>query len=297
MKARHVALAVLVAAIWGLNFTVIHVGLGSCPPLLLAALRFVVAALPAALLPRPPVPWPRFLLIGATLFLGQFAFLFVGMALGMPPGLASVALQAQAFLTILIAAIALGERPAPRQIAGTLVALAGLAIIAGTAGAAGVTVVGLVLCLASALCWAIGNVLLRGIGRVDTLPLMVWLSVVPPVPLFLLSLALDGPAAVSDALTAIGWNGAGAIAYIAVLATIVGFGIWGELLKRYPAGTVAPFSLLVPVFGAGSAAVFLGERFGPARLSGMALILVGLVIVTTPLGRVLKAAVLRLRAV
>lgn len=285
MKPRHIALALLVAAIWGINFTVIVIGLGSFPPLLLAALRFVVVAVPALVLPRPDLPWPRLVAIGATLFLGQFAFLFTGMAVGMPAGLASVTLQAQAFLTILIASLALRERPTPRQIAGTLVALAGLLVIARTVGGPDFSALGLGLCLAAASCWAVGNVLLRGAGKLDMLPLVAWASLIPPVPLFMLSLLLDGPDAIGQALLALDWNGVWAVLYISVLSTTLGFGIWGWLMKQYPAATVAPFSLLVPIFGAASAAIVLGERFGPARMTGMALIIAGLVIIAVPLGR------------
>ena len=287
MKPHHIVLALLVAAIWGINFTVIVIGLGSFPPLLLAALRFVIAALPALVLPRPNVPWPRLVAIGATLFLGQFAFLFTGMAVGMPAGLASVTLQAQAFLTILIASVALRERPTPRQIAGTLVALVGLLVIAGTVGGPDFSALGLGLCLAAALCWAVGNVLLRGTGKLDMLSLVAWISLIPPIPLFALSLLLDGPETVGQALLALNWSGVWAVLYISVLSTTLGFGIWGWLLKQYPAATVAPFSLLVPIFGAASAAIVLGERFGPARMTGMALIIAGLVIVVVPLKRTL----------
>lgn len=285
MKPHHIALALLVAAIWGINFTVIVIGLGSFPPLLLAALRFVVVALPAFVLPRPDLPWSRLVAIGATLFLGQFAFLFTGMAAGMPAGLASVILQAQAFLTILLASVALRERPTPRQIAGTLVALVGLIVIAWTVGGPDFSTLGLGLCLAAALCWAVGNVLLRGAGKLDMLSLVAWISLIPPVPLFMLSLLLDGPEAIGQALLALNWSGVWAVLYISVLSTTLGFGIWGWLMKQYPAATVAPFSLLVPIFGAASAAIVLGERFGPARLTGMALIVAGLVIVAVPLGR------------
>lgn len=281
MKLRHMLAALLVAAIWGVNFTVISIGLGSFPPLLLVALRFVVACLPVVALPRPNVPLRRFLWIGATLFLGQFALLFMGMAVGLPAGLASVTLQSQAFLTILIAAVVLGEKPTSRQVAGSLVAIAGLGTIAATVGG-DFSLTGLLLCLASALCWAIGNVLLRGAGKVDMLAMVAWLSLVPPIPLFALSALTEGPAAISHALSTVNWSGAGAIIYISVLSTIVCYAIWGHLLKQYPAATVAPFSLLVPIFGALSARLVLGEQFGTTRIAGMMLILAGLLVVVSP---------------
>ncbi|PKR89405.1 EamA family transporter [Pleomorphomonas diazotrophica] len=282
MPMRHIALAVLVTAIWGFNFVVIRLGLGSVPPLLLAALRFVVAALPVVFLARPNVPPGRMIAVGMTLFVGQFAFLFPAMKLGMPPGLASVTLQSQAFLTILFAALALGERPRPRQLAGAGVAALGLLTIASTVGG-DFTMIGLGLTIASAASWALGNVLMRGAGKVDMFAMMVWLSLVPPIPLFALSLAIEGWPAIVTGVTGMGLVGAGSVLYLALLATLVGFGLWGFLLKNHPASTVAPFSLLVPLFGTLSSWLVLGETFSPLRVAGMGLILLGLATIALPL--------------
>lgn len=287
MPIRHIALAVLVTAIWGFNFVVIRLGLGSVPPLLLAALRFVVAALPAIFLARPTVAPFRMIAIGMTLFVGQFAFLFPAMKLGMPPGLASVTLQSQAFLTILFASLALGERPKSRQLAGAGIAALGLLTIATTVGG-DFTAVGLGLTIASAASWAIGNVLMRGAGKANMLPMMVWLSLVPPVPLFLLSLAFEGWPAIVSGVTGMGFVGAGSVLYLALLATLVGFGLWGFLLRNHPASTVAPFSLLVPLFGTLSSWLVLGETFSPLRVAGMGLILLGLATIALPLPPFLK---------
>ncbi len=287
MPIRHIALAVLVTAIWGFNFVVIRLGLGSVPPLLLAALRFVVAALPAVFLARPTVPLSRMIAIGMTLFVGQFGFLFPAMKLGMPPGLASVTLQSQAFLTILFASLALGERPKSRQLAGAVIAALGLLTIATTVGG-DFTAIGLGLTIASAASWAIGNVLMRGAGKADMLPMMVWLSLVPPIPLFLLSLAFEGWPAIVSGVTGMGFVGASSVLYLALLATLVGFGLWGFLLRNHPASTVAPFSLLVPLFGTLSSWLVLGETFSPLRVAGMGLILLGLATIALPLPAFLK---------
>lgn len=281
MDRRHILLALLVAAIWGVNFTVISIGLGSFPPLLLASVRFAIAAAPALLLPRPAMPWWRLIAISSTLFLGQFALLFSSMSVGMPAGLASVTLQSQAFLTILIAILVLGERPTPRQILGAVVACTGLTAIASTVGG-DLSLAGLVLCIGAALCWAIGNILLKGAGKTDMFALVAWLSLLPPLPLLLLSMMIDGTATVERAIIGMDWRAAGAVLYIALLSTTLCFAIWGRLLRLYPASTVAPFSLLVPIFGAVSAALALGERFGVARVAGMALILLGLAILIAP---------------
>lgn len=279
MTPAHVGLALLTTALWGFNFVMIRIGLESgLPPLLMAAMRFMVVAIPAIWLPRPAIPLRRMLAVGGFLFVGQFALLFSGMAAGMPPGLASVTAQSQAFMTGLLAAAVLRERPSARALAGMAVAFAGLALIATTAGAGGVTGVGLALCLGSAASWAVGNVLLRGVGAggVGPVAFMSWLGLVPILPLLALSLAIEGPGTVAHALANLRWGGVAGVLYVALAATTVGYGIWGFLMARYPAGMVAPFGLLVPITGAASAALVTGESFGPVRLAGMALVLAGL---------------------
>ena len=279
MTPAHIGLALLTTALWGFNFVMIRVGLDAgLPPLLMAALRFAVVAIPALWLPRPKIPAGRMIAIGMTLFVGQFALLFTGMAAGMPPGLASVTQQSQAFLTALIAALVLRERPSGRAVLGMAVAFMGLALIGTTVGADGVTGLGLALCLAAAASWAMGNVLLRGAGSSPGGPIafMSWLGIVPILPLFALSLVVEGPAAIGQAMAGLNATGIAAVLYVAVAATTVGYGIWGFLMARYPATTVAPFALLVPVTGAASAALVMGESFGPMRLAGMALVVAGL---------------------
>lgn len=285
MTPGHTALAVLVAALWGSAFVAIHVGLETLPPLLLVALRFILAAAPAALLPRPAIAWRRLIAVGATLFAGTFAFLFIGMAHGMPAGLASIVMQVQAFFTAAIVAVIWRERPAAPHLAGMALAFAGLALIGATIGG-DVTALGLLLTLAGAFSWACGNVLLKGAGPASMIALMAWASVPAALLTLSLSLAVEGPAAIAEGLLrtpALGWL---AVLYLSLAATLVAFGLWGHLLGLYPANTVAPFSLLVPVTGALLAALLLGERFPALRIAGMALIVAGLAAVAVPWGRI-----------
>jgi O-acetylserine/cysteine efflux transporter len=280
-------MAVAVAAIWGVNFVAIRWGLDSYPPILLACLRFTVAALPAFVLPRPRVPWQRLVSIGTAWFVFQFALLFIAMEAGMPPGLASVLMQSQAFFTILFAAIVLGERPRARHVAGMGIAAAGIVAIGASVGGQGsdMTWLGLALVLAASACWAVGNVIMRGVGPVELLPMTVWLSVVAPLPLLGVSLSVEGPRAVADALSRWSWVGVGSIVFQGAVATLAGYGLWAHLLRRYPTTLVAPYSLLVPVFGIVSSALVFGERFGVLRLFGMALILIGIAVVALPIKR------------
>jgi O-acetylserine/cysteine efflux transporter len=279
---RHIALGVFVSALWGFNFVAARLALGHVAPLLLVALRFGVAAIPALFLPRPRVAWSRLILLATALFIGQFSFLFWGMHVGMPPGLASVLTQAQAVFTAVLAGVVLHERPTLRKAVGLAIATGGLVVIGATVGTGAVTAAGLALTLLAAFSWAVGNVLLRGIGRVDMLALIAWLSIVPPLPLFVLSIIVEGPDAFRAALSGNVWVTGAAILYIALAATIGGYAIWGHLLKLYPAGTVAPFALLVPPFGLLAAWAVTGEQFGPVRLSGILLVVAGLLVGTLP---------------
>lgn len=276
MQPRHIALAVLLSVIWGLNFVLISVALNGFPPLLLAAIRFAIAAVPIFFLPRPAISWGALVAISLALFVGQYGLLFPAMRIGMPAGIASIILQVQAFFTIAIAAALLRERPTARQLAGGAVALAGLLVVATTTGVNGITLPGMLLALGSALAWAIGNVLLRRAGSIDMMAAVAWMALIAILPLLALSLAIEGRDEITTAITHASWLTAGATLYIGLVSTTIGFGIWTYLLKLYPAATVAPFSLLVPVSGTLSAALLLHESFGPVRLLGMVLILAGL---------------------
>lgn len=281
MKARDVLLAVLVAVIWGFAFIATRLGLDHFSPPQLTALRFLIAALPAALLPRPPVGWPTLVAIGLTLFTGQFLCQFFGIARGMPPGLAAVVVQTQALFTVLFAAVFLGEWPQRREWFGMLAALVGLLVIAATVGQH-LTGVGLALGLASAISWGIGNILVKRTGRIDMTSLMAWLCLVPPLPSLVLSLCIDGPWALVHAVATSSWLGLAAVGYLGVVSTVFAYTIWGDLLRRYAAATVAPFALLIPCIGALASSVVFGERFGVMRLGGMACVLLGLVLIVLP---------------
>jgi O-acetylserine/cysteine efflux transporter len=272
MEFRHIGIAVVIAAIWGVNFVVIDVGLRTLPPLLFAGLRFSAAAFPAVLfVRRPAVAWRWLLLIGVTLGVGQFGLLFIAMHMGMPAGLSSLVLQTQVVFTALFGAALLRERLRTAQGAGMAVAFAGVATIGVTLGQSS-PVLAFVLCVTGAGMWGLANIGMRKARPPDAFAFMVWVSLVPPLPLFALSMAFEGPSADARALAHISVSAVGSLLYIAYLATLVGFGLWGWLMRRYDAGQVAMYSLLVPPFGMSSAALLLGERVTASDTLAAALI-------------------------
>ncbi|MEE1743104.1 MULTISPECIES: EamA family transporter [unclassified Streptomyces] len=275
MRPLHIALAALVAAVWGVNFVVIELGLAHFPPLLFSALRFLVAALPAVFfVGRPKVAWKWIVGVGLALGVAKFGLLFIGMDRGMPAGLSSLVLQVQAVFTALFAAVALGERPGRVRVLGMGVALAGIGVAAVDEGAGG-PMLAFVLVIVAAACWGVSNVLTRKAAPPDSLNFMVWVSTVPVLPLLGLSLLFEGWDRDAEALAALDWSGAGIIVYVAWITTVFGFGAWGFLLRHHPASSVAPFTLLVPVFGMSSAALLLDESVSPLRWCAAALLVGG----------------------
>jgi O-acetylserine/cysteine efflux transporter len=271
-------LALTVALIWGMNFVVIDEGLGDMPPLLFVALRFVVVLLPTVfLVPRPNVPWRTLATVGLYLCVGQFGLLYTALATGMPPGLASLVLQAQVLFTVVLAALRLHERPTRRQIVGTVIGAFGLAVVA-SGRSAETPLLGLLLSLAAALSWALGNIASRRAAVASGFSMTVWSALFVPIPLLGLALAIDGPNAVGTALTHLTLANVLSTAYTAYLASLVGYGIWNTLLARHPAALVVPFTLLVPPTGMLTAWIVQGEQPSPAEMLGGLTLLVGVAV-------------------
>lgn len=279
LRPRDLVLALLVILVWGVNFAIIKVGLVGVPPLLLGALRFTLAAFPALLFFKAPkVPLRLYLAFGLTMSVGQFAFLFSAIHVGMPSGLASLVLQSQSFFTLVLTALWLRERWQGNQLAGLLLAAGGLVLI-GSAHGASMPLLGFLLTVAAAAMWACGNIVSRAVGRhgpMNQLAFVVWASLVPPLPLLALSCLIEGPAAISAALQGFSLASFASVAYLAWAATLFGYGVWTFLLSRYPINRVAPFTLLVPLVGLTTGWLAFGETLQPVHFIGGALLMVGL---------------------
>lgn len=282
MRRRDTALAVLVALIWGTNFVAIRTGLDSVPPLLFLAVRFAVVCVPAVFfVRRPGLPWRDLALIGLFTSLGQFALMYLALELGMPPGLASLVLQTQVLLTVVIAAAWLREQPTPAQRIGVALGGAGLLTIAAGRGLTA-PLLPLVVLVLAAVSWAVGNVLTRRAGSLSGagagLGVTVWSGLVVPVPAFALSLVFEGPTAIGDAIGHVQWSAVLSTAYTAYLSSLVGYGIWNTLLSRHPVAKVTPFAMLVPVFGMAAAALVYDERPHALELAGGLVLLAGVAV-------------------
>jgi O-acetylserine/cysteine efflux transporter len=289
MPIRDIGLALCVVMVWGVSFTVIKLGLADVPPMLMGALRFALSTFPAIFfVRRPRVALRWWIAYGLTVGVGQFALLFLAMRNGVPAGVASVALQSQAFFTLIFASVLLRQRWHWQQLAGLAVACGGLLMLAaGMAGMSGshATWIGFGLVLGAAACWGLSNVVVRMAAdsaadgqKFDLMGFIVWTGLVPPLPFVCLSLWLEGAGNVIAALQHFTPMAFGAVAYLAFGGTLLGTGLFTLLLTRHPPGKVAPFTLLVPVVGLATAAVVLGEGLSVMQLLGGLLVLLGLIV-------------------
>lgn len=281
MTRRDIFLAVMAAFIWGATYPFSAIALQDTPPIFFTALRFACAGCFVVFIPRPQIPLYKLLLMGAFLGGGMFALTFVAMTLGLSASLASVLVHVQAIFTILISMAVFGERMNRRQLLALLVAASGIVVLALEFGHAG-SVAALVLILLAALSGGIGNNVMKSLGQADMLRVSVWMATIPPLPLFALSLVLEPQESLSALFATITWPTVVALIWSSVLATVLVFAIWGRLLVAYSSAAVAPFFLLVPVFGVALSALVLGENLSMLQIIGGLLVFAGLVLALWP---------------
>ena len=284
LSLRDAALALLIVFFWGSNFVVVRWGLGSLPPLLMAAIRFALVLLPAIFfLKKPNVSWANLALYGICVGTGQFGLLYIAMDGFISPGVASVVMQTQVWFTIAIAAQRTGEKPQMHQLLGLVPAAAGLGVILMHNGQ-DITPTGLVLVLGGAVCWAISNQTTREAAHqaasrgtpMNPLAFVVWASLFAMPGLLIASLLLEGPSRIFQSVSTSSWVIWPTLVWQSAANTLFGYTVWAFLLSRYPAATVAPMSLLVPVFGVGASVLVLSEPLPAWKIIACLLIMAGL---------------------
>lgn len=278
MKLPHLLLAILITAIWGINFSVIKIGLSSVDPFILAGIRFTLCALPALFfIKKPDVPWRYIIGYGLVFGIGLWGLVNLGIKAGLSAGIASLLLQFSAFFTILLGSVVFKESLTRYQIAGFALACTGLlSIVFITDGS--VTFAGTLLVLAGAIAWSIANIIIKRSATKQIFAFLVWSSAFSPIPLFLLDWLVNGSNGYTALVSHVDYRAVLSILFQVYPNTLFGYWVWNSLLKQYPISTVAPLSLLVPVFGIlGSMAIF-GEAISSLKILALLLIISGLVV-------------------
>lgn len=279
MTVKDSLIALSVVLVWGVNFFFIRLGLTEATPMVLGLLRFVAVLFPAVfLVKKPNVAWYWLAAYGLTISFGQFALMFTAIAVGMPTGLTALLLQAQVFFTILMAALIWREPIKGKHWLAMAVAVVGLTLIGIGQHNGAVPLLGLLLVLLAALSWAVGNIIVKRIGRVDPVALVVWGNVVCLLPFALCAVAQSGVDGVWQQISHMNWQGWLAVAFLAYMASLVGYVSWGSLLARYPASKITPLALLVPVVALLVAYVFLHEALNAWQWVGVGVVMAALCI-------------------
>lgn len=300
MRRKDLILALLVVIVWGANFTVIRLGLDGVPSMLLVAIRYTLVAFPAVFfIKKPNIEWKYILYYGFTVGVGQFGCLFYAMEIGMPAGLASIIVQLQAFISPFLGAIFLKEKLNPKQLIGFIIAATGLTFIgiASTSNEISSIPVGaLLLTICAPVFWSTSNIIARYASnkvaetgeKLDMLNLVVWGSLVPPIPMIVLSLLIDTPTVLLNSLLNLKFLSIFSALYLSFASTLFAYGFWSILISKYPLGKVSPISLLVPITGLLTARIVLSEKLSQMQWIGVSIILLGLIIANIDFKRIIN---------
>ena len=293
MNIKSFFLSLLVVFIWGVNFSIIKFGLEELPPLLFSALRFFIVAIPAVFF----IPFPKtsiWNVLGVGVFLGvlKFGFLFVAMKSDASAGISSLLLQVQVLFTIFLGILIYKEKISLSQIIGIGISFVGFSLFFTTVNA-NITSLGLFLILCAGFFWSISNIIMKRIKDVNLLHFMVWVCLVPPLPLLVLSYYFESQNIIEILVSSTEktWF---SLIYVGYISTLLAFAIWGWLLKNFQTSVVTPFALLIPVIGLICSNILLDENLTKSEFIGTFFILFGLFIIvfSKRINQIVKSKVL-----
>ena len=277
MKKFDILIVIAITIIWGAAFAIIQLGLKGFPPIFNASLRFLFASIPLVFFVKRPNTSLRFLLLFGSNYVFLFSLMYVGIKMGMPAGLTSLVLQTAVLFAVLLSAIVLKEKPSLGQMAGISLGIFGIALIGSSSGSFG-SPLSFSLVLGAAFFFGASSILMKYAGEVDFFNLVIWACLVPPIPLFLLSLLLEtGHWQAIVNFSIMSWV---SILYTGLLGTVLAFGTWGWLLKKYSANQIEPFKLLVPVIGMITSHILTGENFSQKIIIAFIFVFTGLLCIT-----------------
>lgn len=279
MPARDLALVLVICVVWAGNFVAVAQAMQQFSPFLFMLLRFALVLLIVAPFLRlpPPGQWAR--LIGVCLAMGGIHFALLFWALAISRDVSSVAIVQQTYIpmAVLLAMLLLGEKVGWRTLAAVFVAFLGVLLIGFDPLVLRQTDV-LLLTLLSALFQALASIYQRGIRGVGVLNFQAWTAVIvlPLLAAFSLLLEQDQLAALRGAE----WEHWASVVYSALLASLVGHGLFFFLVQRHPVSSVMPYLQLTPVLAVVFGILVWGDRPGWRLLAGGTLVIVGILLIT-----------------
>lgn len=278
MTRQDSLLLVLLMALWGFNFSVIKLGVNNIDPFLLTALRFSLAVLPLIFfVRRPNVPWRYLMTYGLTFGVGVWGLTTLSVGVGLSGGLASLLLDMSVISSLLVGRYLLKEHVTVSKVLGSLLALLGLGLIIwhqdGT-----VTPLGLALVLSASVFWSINGLIVKRSGTREVFAFNIWGMAFAPIPLFILALCVSGPSSVMQSIADINGSVLFSAAFQAYPTTLLGYWFWNKMIVKYSVSSVAPMTLLVPVFALIGGYIFFGESLDAVQAIAAVVILLGVAV-------------------
>ncbi len=279
MPLPHLALLLLVCLAWGFNFTAGAAGMQHFSPLLFMIVRFlIVLALALPFLRKPP-PGQWFRLASVCLLIGAFHLTVMFWALARSEDVSSVGIVQQMYIpmAVVLAVPLLGEHVGWRSLLATAIAFIGVLVIGfDPLVLRQLDVLGLA--LLSALFQALGSLYMRGLHGIPVLNFQAWTAIFS-IPVLLATSLLFEQGQLTDLQTA-NWTHWASVAYSAIVASLLGHGLFYFLVQRHPVSAVMPYMLLTPLFAVIFGVLVWGDRPGWRLLAGGALVLLGILMIT-----------------
>ncbi len=280
MTHKDLTIAILVTFMWGINFSFIKLGLSSLDPFMLAALRFFLCAIPLVFfIKKPNVKFIYIVSYGLFFGVGLWGILYLGMHFGISAGVASIVLQLGVFFTVILSYFILKEKINLYNKIGFVLALLGILLVFLVTDGT-VTLLGMLFVILSAVSWAILNIIIKKANTKDVFAFLIWSTLFPPIPLFVLAYITQGDTVFINFIDTIDSKAIISIAFQVYPTTLLGYWAWNSLLNKYPVSIVSPLSLLIPIFGLLGSFIFFNEEIGIYKILASFIILLGLTINT-----------------
>ncbi|ENN2744581.1 EamA family transporter [Salmonella enterica] len=269
----------LVTVLWGANFAVIELGLRDLDPFILTFLRFTFCAFPLVFFIKKPegISLISIALYGVFFGVGLWWVVNFAMFNGLSAGLSSVFLQFSAFFTIVLSCFFLGEKINKIHISGIVTAFVGLIMIIHFSEESS-TIKGVFFVIIAAMSWAVCNIIVKLTRPADMIAFIVWSSLFSAPAVLIMTVYVKGWGGVLSIPDDITVGSSFSVLFQAYITTVVGYMIWNNLMKKYPATEVAPLSLFVPVSGVITSYLFLDERLSVQQLISVIVVITGIFI-------------------
>jgi len=278
MNFKDFLLGVLITFIWGLNFSVIKLGLISLDPFMLTAFRFMLCAFPLVFfIKKPDIKMSYMISYGLFFGVGLWGMVTLGIYFGISAGVASLVLQSSVFFTIIFGALILNEKINNFKKFGFIFALLGLGLIISLTDGS-VTIIGIIFILIGSISWSIANILVKKSGVKEVFSFIIWSSLFSPIPLFILAYLTQGSIVYIDFFEDLDYIAVFSILFQVYPTTLIGYWVWNLLLIKYPVSSVAPLALLVPIFGLLGSYFIFNEEIGTLKILACIFIMLGLVV-------------------